>query len=375
MRETILLTGAAGLVGGRLLERFLDREVRLLVTSHRVPLRPRRGRAEVVVVPCDLTREWMGLSRADHRRLARDVTAILHCAGRTDFSATRDAARRANVRPVENLLALADAAPGLRRIVLLSTVYVAGRRRGAVRGEDLTHRAGFVNEYERSRYEGEQIARHAMRRLPLAVHRLSTILCSRRGEFPRLDAVHHALRFFHAGLVPLVPGREDSDVDLITADYAVDAVDTLFGRFEPSATHQIAAGPRGRIAMAPFLAKTADLFAAWDPRWRERSVEIPPIATLRTFERLRRSVELADDLVLTRVMAAMHVFAPQLAYPKVFEDESTRAILREEGVVEDELDSFYPRFIRNAIESRWGKRAQDRKGLPLLRPEKRSSGR
>jgi nucleoside-diphosphate-sugar epimerase len=358
MRETILITGSSGLAGGLLLDRFLDLDVRLLLTKHTSAPRSRRGRAEVEMIACDLTERHFGLAQSDLRRMATEVTAILHCAGLTEFSATRAAARHANVQAMEHLLNFARMSHRLRRIGILSTVYVAGRRRGIVSAGELTHRAGFVNEYERSKYEAEQLVRDSMRRLPLSVYRLSTLLCSRRGMIPRLGAIHQALRLFHAGLIPIIPGEASSAVDLITTDYACDALDILFTSFEPGATHHIVAGAGNRIALADFLERTAALFATLDRRWMAHDFETPPIAALRTFERLRRSVELVNDPVLTEVMTMMSRFVPQLAYPKVFDDESTRAILRHQGVAEDRLESVYPRFIRNAVESRWGKRSQ-----------------
>jgi len=358
MRETIVITGGSGLVGALLLDRFLDRDVRLLVTTHDTAMKLRRGRAGVETVRCDLSRRHFGLPRWQYRRLAAETTAILHCAGRTGFGASRDEARSANVLAVENILAFSAEAPRIRRIAILSTIYVAGKRRGSIDPGELTHRSGFVNEYERSKYEAEQMARHAMPRVPISVYRLSTILCSRDGAVRRLAAVHHALRLFHAGLLPLVPGEPESDVDLISSEYATEAVDTLFEHFEPGTSHHIAAGSRDRIRLDRFLALTAELLARYDPRWVERSVETPPIVPLATFQRLRRMVEAAGDPVLSEVMRLMQSFAPQLAFPKQFKDESTRSILRSWGVEEDRFASIYPRFIQNAVDTRWGKRKQ-----------------
>ena len=355
MRETIFLTGASGLIGGVLLDRFLDRDVGLLIARHEAMPTLRRGRAEVEVVDCDLTKSRFGLTEAEYRRLARKTQSILHCAGRTDFAATRKAAREANVRQVENLLAFVGAAPRIRRVALLSTIYVAGKRTGIIRECELTHRAGFVNEYERSKYEAEQIVRQAMRRLPISVYRLSTILSSREGCISRLGAIHHALRFFHAGLVPMIPGAPASEVDLISSDYAADAIDALFASFSACATHHIAAGSKNRIPLQAFVDRTADLFAANDSRWK--AFASPPIVALKTFRRLQRTVELANDAVMTQVMRTMSRFAPQLAYPKTFDDGPTREILRAGGVEEDRFDAFYPRFVGKAIASRWGKRA------------------
>jgi long-chain acyl-CoA synthetase len=353
MEETVLLTGGSGEIGSLLLERLLARGTRVLASVHTTPLASRPG---VEIFSCDLTRRDLGLSAGGRRDLAAQTTAILHCAGRTDFAASREAARNANVRPVDHLLAFAATAPSLRRVAILSTVYVAGKRRGTVAAQELTHGAGFVNEYERSKYEAEQLVRAAMPRLPLSVYRLSTVLCTRSGAFGTMGAVHHALRLFHAGLLPLVPGEPESEVDLITSDYAADGVDALFARFEAGSTHHVAAGEQNRIPLQRFLAMTAAAFASADARWEERGVELPPISALETFERLAETVETSGDRILGEVMRMMQSFAPQLAFPKRFDDAVTRSILRRSGVEEDRFEPVYRDFIRYAIETRWGNR-------------------
>ncbi|HEY5610425.1 MAG TPA: SDR family oxidoreductase, partial [Thermoanaerobaculia bacterium] len=296
----------------------------------------------------DLTEASLGLSRSNAREVRERITAILHAGGSTEFSISRDDAERINVQGTANLLDFARSCPRLEKIMLLSTTYVAGKRRGRIAESELAHRAGFVNEYEHSKYRMERLARSAMRTLPVSIVRLSTIVGSSRGEIDRYSAVHHALRLYYNGLVPMVPGERESLVDLIAIDDAVRAIETLFRDFVPGSTYHVAAAD-GAMPLVDFLRTTGELFQARGNGWRSRGVEIPPIVPLRTFRLLESTARQTGDVFLQQVMSTMATFAPQLSYPKLFETASLdRLGLRPRPLVE-----YYDRVIRFAIRRGW----------------------
>jgi nucleoside-diphosphate-sugar epimerase len=345
----MLVTGASGLIGRGLLDTWrCEREI--------VALTHKNAPACSEIVRGDVTQPRLGLSREAYSSLSRRVQAILHCAALTEFTVAREDAESVNVRGTLNLLAFARDCPNLERIGVLSTAYVAGRRRGLILEPELEHRAGFVNVYEASKYRMEKKLRHAMKELPIAVYRLSTVVGNARtGKVEQFNGLHRALRLFYNGLIPMLPGVENSKLDLISSDYAIDVISHLFARgFNAGHTYHIVAREEDLVPLPEFVELTAELFARFDGRWKSRAVENPPIVPLVAFRLLEQSVEQAGNPILRQVVRATGAFAPQLCYDKRFDDVNTRRAVRAAGIATPALRDFYPAVIRHCLRTRWG---------------------
>ncbi len=154
------------------------------------------------------------------------------------------------------------------------------------------------------------------------------------------------------------PGLETSAIDLVSSDYAIDAVAHLFAaRFRPGETNHIVAQESDLVPLPEFLDLTAELFGRYDRRWKLRAVATPPIVPLPTFRLLERSVEKAGSPILPQVVRATGAFVPQLCYPKRFDAANTRRGLRGCGVPPRALRDFYPAVIRYCLRMRWGAEA------------------
>ena len=331
--ERWLVTGATGLLGSDVLARLLrGRPSARAVVLVRDPARwtgtaIRKGipAERVDVLRGDLRLPGLGLDAAARARLARDVGHTLHLAADIVFSRPLDEARATNVEGTRNLLSALDGGRG--RFCYVSTAFVAGRRTGLVTEDDPGGEAGWVNAYEQSKWEAEQLVRGSGR--DFLILRSSTVVCdSPRGEVSQFNAVHRALRLFRRGLAPMVPGREHSPVDLIPADYAGRAIAALAPREELSgATLHLCAG-RGAIGLGELLDLT---FQRWKrrPEWRRRGISRPALADLATYRLFERSVEETGDARLQQVMRSLSHFAPQLALEKRFDTRRADAALGE----------------------------------------------
>ncbi|MET7778401.1 SDR family oxidoreductase [Streptomyces sp. NPDC005388] len=181
---TVLLTGATGFLGSRLLLSLLTtrkRDVTVLGRGTPSALRSRvltalasltphgidaRARARLRCVGGDISRPWLGLPPATYGRLAEEAAAIWHCAGDIALSGERDRLFQANVHGTRRVLEFAEVTPPACRLVHASTVAVAGARTsGTVAEEDLTDVYGFATHYDESKYQGEILVREWARRL------------------------------------------------------------------------------------------------------------------------------------------------------------------------------------------------------------------
>lgn len=175
---TIVLTGAGGFLGSRVLRHLLAGEGRETVTvlGRGTPDRLRQ-RVEAAVawldmppldpgalhrvryVGADLTRPALGLSPESLVEVAAGATTIWHCAAQIHLAGDESRLFSTNVRGTRAVLDLADHAPGAH-LVHLSTAFVAGRRySGLVLEEDLSDASGFHTRYEETKYTAERMVR------------------------------------------------------------------------------------------------------------------------------------------------------------------------------------------------------------------------
>jgi thioester reductase-like protein len=289
--------------------------------------------------------------------LRASVTHIMHCAGLTRFTLSLDEARSGNVQVTRSLLAFAATCPRLLQMGCLSTLYVAGRRSGVISERDCGDmNSGFVNTYEQSKFEMEEIVREAMLRLPIAIYRLGTLIGdSRTGHVRHFNAVHHSLRLLYAGLAPMLPGYSSSPVELISDDYASAALHWLFlNSFTAGATYHLCADPNHSTTLGRLLDVTVEYFEQHRPSWRKRRIERPVIVDLATYELFVRSVEQVQNPVLLSATRSVQSFVYQLAYPKQFDRTNAAQGLSSGDVTSQPLLDYYPRVLRYCVENNWG---------------------
>jgi len=358
-RRTILVTGGTGTLGAELVSRLARASNASVIVLARgsVRSRPVALPPDVRMLTGDVRHGPMfGLDGADGAALRERVTDIVHCAADTTFNRPLADARATNVAGTQAVLAFAKECRYLQRMACLSTVYVAGRTTGCFAEGDVGGADGFVNSYEQSKAEMEAVVRDAMRELPIAIYRLSTIIGdSRTGEVTGVNAIHHALRLLYQGLAPMVPGRETGLVDLIPVDFAADASHHLFEHeFSAGATYHLCSGVAGSATLGALLDATMTAFERYRPAWRKRSIARPAIVELATYELFVRSVEEAGNQVLLQATRAVQAFAYQLAYPKVFDSRRADSALAPAGIAAPTVLDYYDRIVRWCVETNWG---------------------
>jgi thioester reductase-like protein len=174
-----------------------------------------------------------GLSGAEFKSLAREVTRIHHCAQVTYLSVDRKTAERVNVGGAHEAIEFAATCEKLDCLVFHSTAHVAGDRQGVVLEEELKAGQSFRSLVEETKGRAEKLVRSAMDRIPIAVVRPSTVVGdSRTGEIERLDGPY---LFFvlvvtsPPDLALPLPGRGDEPLNLVPIDWVARAA-TAIGR-------------------------------------------------------------------------------------------------------------------------------------------------
>ena len=370
-RASILLTGATGAVGSDLLRRLAERDditVNVIVRrGDRDPLERVRAllrhaaiEATVNVVEGDIGAGFtLGIRNDLRHELQRDTTHLIHCAGSTSFTLPLDAARTANVDGSRNVLDFVRNCEALECGAFLSTVYVSGKRCGDFAESDFGDAGlGFVNSYEESKAEMEEMIRAAMQELPLILVRLSTVIGdSATGRVTHFNTIHNAVRLLYSGLAPMIPGDPKEPVDIISSDFVASAVLQLVEYAPRPGVFHVAAGRESSNTLGDIIDETMSALARYRPQWRKRTVEKPLIVDLDTYELFVKSVEQTGNSVLREATKSIRTFAYQLAHPKVFETREAAATLAWSGVAPQPSLAFYPRVVKYCLETNWGTRA------------------
>lgn len=351
----VFVTGATGLVGAAVIDRLLARypgvHVYALVRSEAAAMfvyRMNAAAARVTPVIGDVTLPGLGIEAGMRARLAARVRAVVHAAADTTFSRPLDQARAVNTNGTQRLLDLVSGWD-LDRLVHISTAYVAGARTGAVAETDLSDAWGFVNGYEQSKYEAELLVRESG--APYVIVRPSSIVCDDvTGAVTQYNAIHRALRVLHAGFGSLMPGADDTPVDMVTTSHVADATVTLgLERDTVDETYHLCAG-RGAIALGQLLDIAVSVWSR-DPAWRRRGILRPALTDLSTYRLFERSVEDTGDARLITITRSLTHFVPQLATPKVFDTGRADAAL---GYCAPAVSSYWESILGHLVISRWG---------------------
>jgi thioester reductase-like protein len=254
-----LLTGATGFLGSYLLRDALaaGRDVAVLVrrtreesAQERVQGLLDRFRREGVVpatpptvIEGDLHRPDLGLDEATRSWIGETCGRVVHCAASITFQAKAGEPYRSNVDGTRYVLDLCRAA-GIRDFHLVSTAYVAGRRRGLVREDDLECGQEFSNDYERSKFMSETLVRQAAFLDRWTVYRPSVIVGdSTTGFASSDDGLYAFLR-----VVGLAAGNTPGEIldrlgltaedrlNLVPVDWVSAAIGHLVDRSDPAST-------------------------------------------------------------------------------------------------------------------------------------------
>jgi nucleoside-diphosphate-sugar epimerase len=369
--DSIFLTGATGAVGSDLLRRLATRKgLRLNVLVRRTDRDP-QARVKALLGDVDVTARLrvfegdissgptLGLDSDALASLRREATHVIHGAGSTSFTLPLAAARMANVSGSRNVLDFARGCASLECGAFLSTVYVSGKRQGIFAEADHGDGGqGFVNSYEQSKAEMEEIVRDAMNEMPLILVRLSTVVGdSTTGRVSGFNTIHHAIRLLYNGLAPMIPGDPAEPVDIVSSDFIAAATLHLVENAPRPGVFHLAAGRESSNSLEQLIGETVSALTRFRPAWRKRAVERPLIVDLDTYELFVRSVEETGNDVLKSATRSIRTFAYQLAHPKVFQTNRAEAMLEGSGISPQRSSDFYPRVVKYCLDSNWGTRA------------------
>lgn len=302
----VLVTGAAGLIGGEVCARLAARGhcVTGLVRNTR-EVRGNDGApvAGVRIVSGDVTLASMGLDPAAH-----DVDVVIHCAASLEFDAPREVLAAVNIEGTRNAADFARAAGA--SVLHVSTAYVCGAREGIVGEGPVRGDTRFTNNYEESKALAEAVL--AGSGVPFAVARPSIVLGDHAGgmirDFPSLCNV---FRLMARGKVSVFPVRAEATLNLVPICHVAEGITRLAERFEAAR-----GGYFHLVASEPLPAQELARGVARVPHFPD-----PDIIDPGAFN--PHALRPAERLLLSRMMAT---FGAYLSRDPRFDDSAFRKV-------------------------------------------------
>src|SRR5436853_3106959 len=241
--ETIFVTGFPGFLATRLVKRLASEAARFILLTQPAFITAAREAVQQIsretgspaenfrIVEGDITQPDLGLPAIELAQARRETATIFHLAAIYDLAVAQDVAARVNVEGTLNINEFAKTVERLRRYHYVSTCYVAGKRPGLIKEDELHHEAGFRNHYEETKYLAELGVETLKAELPITIHR-PAVVCgdSRTGETAKYDGIYyliHYLRRWPSGLTRLNIGNRDVCLNLVPVDFVIEAMAVL----------------------------------------------------------------------------------------------------------------------------------------------------
>lgn len=365
--RVVLLTGGTGLVGSGLCQRLVAAGWPKIVIPTRSPPKtphPLDGLPGVTFLVADLAAPNLGMPGV-YESLQRSVTEIVHCAADTRFGVALDLIRKSNVGVTRNLVEFAMGCRRLEKFVHVSTAYVAGRSTGHIPEAFNRHGCGFLNTYQQSKYEAEELVLGAMNHIPASIVRFSSIVGeSATGKVTRFNYVHQVLRLLPRNVLPVAPGNPDVPIDLIPSEWAAGSLAHLLSpAFVPGQVFHFCAGHENSFTVGEILKETVTQFEnhpigrTWMP------IQLPELVSLSEFEAYAEKIRRKDDKLIAALLTALGYFLPHLATAQYFEREQANKVLECCTVPLPHIREYYSKVVAYCLDTRWiGRRKSQEAG-------------
>ncbi|MFZ3590768.1 SDR family oxidoreductase [Bacillus sp. DJP31] len=183
------------------------------------------------LVEGDITASNLGIKPELHKELQLYVTHFYHLAAIYDLAVPKAIAHKVNVEGTRQVLTFVATISSIERFIYFSTAYVAGKRTGLIKEDELQMGQQFHNHYDQTKYEAELLVQARMDLIPTTIIRPGIVVGhSETGETAKFDGPYFILNFLdRLRFLPIIPnmGSGVHPLNLVPIDYLIRATSYL----------------------------------------------------------------------------------------------------------------------------------------------------
>jgi len=236
MARNVLITGATGFIGKRLLKKLVDAGDNIYLLVRKSKTRklkeilkkfPEKNRKNIHHVFGDITYEKLLENKKEHEKLLNEITDIYHLAAVYDLGVDRKTASLINVQGTKNVINFARNVKNLQSFNHTSTIAIAGDFSGTFYEYNFDEGQKFSNWYAWSKFEAEKLVRNNFGYIPVRIFRPGAVIGdSKTGEMDKIDGPYYIILLLTLGIHFITPVT-DNILPLVPVDFVVDAMHYL----------------------------------------------------------------------------------------------------------------------------------------------------
>jgi thioester reductase-like protein len=334
----ILLTGATGYIGAKLLRELVQQDDRTVL----VPIRSlddegfAKRKSEVLSkIPAEL-QERLQFVRGDLGTLSESlgsetnaIDQIIHNAAVTAFNVEEDVANTINRDGTIQMMQLARRCNKLEKFLYVSTVYTSGTTAEAVSEKFFVPKPSFANHYERSKWEAEEALRTEFMDLPWNIARVATVIADNQaGLVVQQNAIHNTLKLFYYGLISLVPGFKTTPIYLVEGDFVAKSLNALSQGAPAQKIYHVCHDSSCTVTLGKFMDIAFDEFSK-DELFRSRRLLKPLFTDEKSFDTLVTNMKSFGGSVLSQGLSSVAPFGKQLFIKKDIQNEVLLSFIKD----------------------------------------------
>lgn len=363
MNKLIMVTGPNGLMGRHIIQELLKRSDQpILLWIHatdKEEFESKKAVLEGAYGKCrQLEYSWGDLCEASpfHRLSGMTFTHIIHCAAVTRFNVQADLADAVNVRGTYKLCQFANECQALRKLVVLSTIYASGLAEGSVPEAPITLRPNFANHYERSKWEAEASVIEKFPTLPWEIIRMPTAICDDSvGHISQYNAFHNTLKLCYYGLLSLLPGKPETPVYLVSADFVAKALVSQALQGECRRVFHASHNRTHAVSLGGLMDTAFEVFGE-DVDFQRRGVIKPVFCDQSAFDTLVEGSRTFSGSIIGEGLESVAPFAPQLYRDKKIENQALRSSWPE--YTSEDSEQLVRSACEDLLRTRWGRNVE-----------------